>query len=62
MNPAPTTTVNTEPAYGTCEGLPSNEGPACLDACTVEGGITTCTPGCPRFAAIAAACARTAVA
>ncbi|RKR92698.1 hypothetical protein BDK92_7176 [Micromonospora pisi] len=36
-------------------GLPHGVGPACLDGCVTEGGITTCLDGCPRFAAVAAA-------
>lgn len=36
-------------------GLPADEGPACIDGCVTEGGITTCADECPRFVAVAAA-------
>jgi hypothetical protein len=42
-------------AIAASQGLPANAGPAHLDGCMQENGITTCVPDCPRPAAIAAA-------
>jgi len=45
----------------TCSGLPAGVGPAHLDACTTSGGIVECAEGCPRFAAVRAACTPAAI-